>query len=86
MLNEIRKEFGLQPLPFPKCLFADKEKKVIVMENLKHEGFQMKKLEGTLICKFVNKLDSQLDVISELILSFGLRDQTDQIEQVPTNL
>jgi 5-methylthioribose kinase len=34
------------PAVFPRCLYADAEKMVIVMENLKSKGYQMLKMEG----------------------------------------
>jgi len=43
MLNGLRRDFGLESLPIPKCYYASKDEKVIVLEDLKGQGFSMKR-------------------------------------------
>ena len=45
-MEEMRKTFGLPSLGFPNCFYAQPEKQVIIMENLKAKGFAMLKMEG----------------------------------------
>ena len=45
--QKLRQSSGLDPLPVPKCFLADNENGIIIMENLKQQGFiLMSKLEG----------------------------------------
>jgi len=45
-MEKLRKELGLSSLGIPNCFYASKEKNVIIMENLKVQGFTMQKAEG----------------------------------------
>ena len=60
-MKKIRQDLGLEPLGFPKCFYAKPEKNIIVMENLKKDGFAMLKMEGK-IFKF-NKLTFRLKLL-----------------------
>ena len=40
-MQKLRKEKGLKPLKFPKCVYGSMETEMLIMENLKVAGFQL---------------------------------------------
>ena len=43
LLNDAREETGLEPLKLPKCFYASPDLDVLILENLRTQGFDMRK-------------------------------------------
>ncbi len=66
MANKAREEHGLKPIKVPKCLYAEGDPGILIMNNLKDKGFGLIKSREDGECVFIGHSEGQAKLIETI--------------------